>query len=86
MIMGMRSMKTDVSEETGDTKGTASGKQPFSIDSDSELGEDQSGNQMLGRSSQTPTSWVPSAALAWKGQDSSMWQDGFWSLLIASDC
>lgn len=34
LIMGMRSMKTDVSEEMEMSKGTASGKQPFSIESD----------------------------------------------------
>lgn len=86
MIMGMRRMKMDVSEEMGDAKGTASGKQPFSIDSDSELGKDQSENQMLGKSSRMGSKC--SSCLERPGQQHvARWVlDGFWSLLITSDC
>lgn len=70
-------MKMDESEEMGEAKGAASGKQPSSVDLESKLWEDQSGNQVLGRSSLSPTSQVPSVALAWKGRGSSRWRVGF---------
>lgn len=73
----VRSMKTDESEEKGEARGAASGKQPSSIDLDSKLWENQSSKQVLGKSSQPPNPGVPSAALAWKGRHKSMWQGRF---------
>lgn len=68
----VRSMKMDESEE----KGEALGK-PSSIDLDSKFWEHQSRKQVLGRAPSPQNPWVPSAALVWKGRDSSMWQGRF---------
>lgn len=70
-------MKMDESEEKGEARRAASGKQPSSVDLDSKLWENQSRKQVLGKSSQPPSPQVPSAALAWKGRGSSMWQGRF---------